>query len=508
MLPARLAPIVLGSATLVVIALVDYHTGPEIGISLFYLLPVVVAALLGDRVSGPLVAILAAVTWYFADVSETPTYSSSWAPIWNSFTRLVYFVTAVVLVREYRAKRALARALAVSERKYRSVFENAAVGVARVSPDGQWLEMNDRLSELLGYSSQELQRLTYQDVTHAEDLVAGVRQVKRLAQREISRFEMDTRYIRKDGSPIWVHLTGSSVRSDEGKLSYFVAVVEDISPRKEAEEALQHLNLELESRVLERTSELLSLNRELETFNHSIAHDLRTPLRGIDGFSHVLLEEYGDTLDEKGRQYLQRVTSSASRMGELIDALLTLSQLARGELQPSRVDMSAIANEVAAALRQREPRRRADIQVAAKLVSMGDPELLETLLTNLLENAWKFTRNTVKARIGVGCERKRGEFVFFVRDNGAGFDPEYSRKLFMPFQRLHSPGEFEGHGVGLATVKRIVMRHGGKIWAEGKVGQGATFFFTLPGPDPREAPIPQRRPADSNNSPSGLKLSE
>jgi light-regulated signal transduction histidine kinase (bacteriophytochrome) len=233
----------------------------------------------------------------------------------------------------------------------------------------------------------------------------------------------------------------------------------------------------------------MNLNRELESFNHSAAHDLRTPLRGIDGFSHVLLDEYGDKLDEQGRKYLQRVRSAAARMGELIDALLTLSQLARGDLRVSSVDLSSIANEVAAESTEREAGRETSFEAEPDLAVIGDHGLLRTLLANLLENAWKFTRNTADPRISVGRELKRGSYAFFVRDNGAGFDQEYSRKLFKPFQRLHSPGEFEGNGVGLATAERIVKRHGGRIWAEGKVGEGATFYFTLPGPDDEE-PVP------------------
>jgi PAS domain S-box-containing protein len=483
--------ILLSLTLLVGVAIVDYRTGPEFGVSLFYLLPVVVAAWFGHRGSGYVIAVLAAGAWFLTDV-DGRDYSTYWAPIWNSFTRLVYFTTAVVLVREYRAKRSLAESLAVSERKYRSVFENAAVGVARLSLDGQWLEVNDHLCESLGYSRDDLKSPTFTDIINQGDREDGAQQARRLARGEISRYETDVRFIRKDGSPVWVHVTGSSVRDGHGKLQYLVVLVEDISTRKQAEEALQRLNLELESRVLERTSELLNLNQELESFNYSIAHDLRAPLRGVDGFSHLLLEEYGDKLDEEGRQYLQRVRAGASRLGELIDALLALSQLSRGELRFARVNLTAIATEIAGALIAQDPNRRVEFEVAPRLLAVGDPGLLRTLLASLLENAWKFTSNTPNARITVGHGTEGGTSIFFVRDNGAGFDPTYSSKLFMPFQRLHAPGEFEGHGVGLATAQRIVKRHGGRLWAEGKVGEGATFSFTLANAGSSRDPRPSR----------------
>jgi PAS domain S-box-containing protein len=491
-LPAHPGLVILLSVALLVgVAVVDYRTGPEFGVSLFYLLPVVVAAWFGHRSSGYVIAVLAAGAWFLTDV-DGRDYSTNWAPIWNSFTRLVYFTTAVALVREYRAKRSLAESLAVSERKYRSVFENAAVGVARLSLDGQWLEVNDHLCESLGYSRGDLKSLTFPEIINREDREEGAQQAERLARGEVSRYEMDVRFIRKDGSPVWVHVTGSSVWDGHGKMQYLVVLVEDISTRKQAEEELQRLNLELERRVLERTSELLNLNQELESFNYSVAHDLRAPLRGVDGFSHVLLEEYGDKLDEEGRQYLQRVRAGASRLGELIDALLGLSRLSRGELRLARVNLSFIAEDVAAALIGQDPSRRVKFDVAPRLFALGDPDLLRKLIATLLENAWKFTRHTTNARITVGYRKQGGTGAFFVRDNGVGFDPRYSSKLFLPFQRLHAPGEFEGQGVGLATAQRIVKRHGGRLWAEGKVGEGATFSFTLSVAVSPRSPQPSR----------------
>ena len=484
-LPHRTSPvrsIIVLAATTALLALItslDYLTGPEVGVALFYMVPVALAAWFDGRWSGPIIALLAAAAWYVAEVNAGPVYTTVWAPIWNSFSRFVFFLTASILVREYRAKRALAAELTVGERKYRSLFENAAVGVGRLSEDGRWLEANDWLCHQLGYSRDELRELTAPMLVHPEDFDAAQPLLERIIRAEISTCELDQRWLGKDGRVINVHLSLSAVRDDEGALLYLVAVVEDITARKEAEGALQTLNSELEDRVEERTSELLSLNHELESFNFSIAHDLRTPLRGINGYSRVLLDEYGKTLDETGRRYLQRVEENATIMGELIDALLSLSQLGRGELHLGPVDLSAIAVETALELQSREPDREVQFEVAPGLSAWGDYTLLRTVVTNLLENAWKFSRDIEHARVSVGMEWSEEGWVYHVRDNGAGFDPAHAGKLFEPFQRLHRPGEFEGRGVGLATVERIVKRHGGRVWAEAMVGKGATVYFTL-----------------------------
>jgi signal transduction histidine kinase len=220
---------------------------------------------------------------------------------------------------------------------------------------------------------------------------------------------------------------------------------------------------------------------ELEAFSYSVSHDLRAPLRGIDGFSQALLDDHLESLDEEGKQYLRRIRAGAQRMGQLIDDLLKLSKVTRSELRPTRVDLSQIAREVAEGLQQQDAARRVDLMVKEGLVARGDPRLLRVALENLLGNAWKFTSKLPSARIELGQKDADGRQVFFVRDNGAGFDMEYAEKLFGAFQRLHAMTEFPGTGIGLATVQRVIHRHGGKVWAEGAVGQGATFYFTLQG---------------------------
>ena len=260
----------------------------------------------------------------------------------------------------------------------------------------------------------------------------------------------------------------------------------DLVDRKRAEEALLELNVELEDRIRYRTAELEAANEELEAFAYSVSHDLRAPLRAIDGFAQALLEDGADQLDEQGRGHLDRVRANAQRMGWLIDDLLKLSRVTRAELRPEEVSITAVAAAVVEELGRSEPDRRVDLAIADDLTTRADPRLLEVLLANLLGNAWKFTARRSVAQIEVGATEQDGETVYFVRDDGAGFDMAYSDKLFGAFQRLHSSTEFEGTGIGLATVKRIVHRHGGRVWAEGKVGGGATFYFTLPERHDRE----------------------
>ncbi|HKV03714.1 MAG TPA: ATP-binding protein [Candidatus Acidoferrales bacterium] len=250
-------------------------------------------------------------------------------------------------------------------------------------------------------------------------------------------------------------------------------------------QANQRLGREIEERgrveeqVKKVNTELVAANKELEAFSYSVAHDLRGPLRGINGFSLALLEDYRDRLDDRGRDYLSRVRSATQQMGVLIDALLTLSRVARAEILRQSVDLTALAASIAGDLKTTQPERRVEFVIAQGLEAEGDPRLLRAVLENLLSNAWKFTSAHAHARIEFGRTDHDGRPAFHVRDDGAGFDPAYADRLFGAFQRLHSTSQFAGTGVGLATVQRIIHRHGGRIWAEGAVEQGATFYFTL-----------------------------
>ncbi len=238
-----------------------------------------------------------------------------------------------------------------------------------------------------------------------------------------------------------------------------------------------------------RTRELETANKELESFAYSVSHDLRVPLRGMDGFSKVLLEDYQDHLDEQGKNYLNRIRAGSQQMARLIDDLLNLSRLTRKQMNPESVSLSAMAQEIVTELQEEEPRRQVEFTIAPDIVARGDSQLLHVALQNLLDNAWKFTSQRQQGRIEFGTEEVEGETACYVRDNGAGFDMAYADNLFGAFQRLHKDSEFPGTGIGLATVQRVVHRHGGRVWAEGVVGEGATFYFTLSGPILHNAPV-------------------
>ncbi len=266
------------------------------------------------------------------------------------------------------------------------------------------------------------------------------------------------------------------VQERTGKLAASNAeMIREVAERKRAEDDIRKLNAQL----VQRSAQLEASNKELEAFSYSVSHDLRAPLRGIDGFSQAVLEDYDDKLDDSGRSYLQRVRAASQRMSQLIDAMLNLARLTRAEIHTQTFDMSAMAHSILDDLQKMEPEREVECIVANNLLATADPQLIRAVLENLLSNAWKFTRQQAKPRIEFGHGQYNGQAAYFVKDNGAGFDMTYAHKLFGAFQRLHAYTEFPGVGVGLATVHRIIQRHGGQIWPEGAVDEGAAFYFTL-----------------------------
>jgi light-regulated signal transduction histidine kinase (bacteriophytochrome) len=254
---------------------------------------------------------------------------------------------------------------------------------------------------------------------------------------------------------------------------------QDVTEARQAEEEIKRLNTELEQRVADRTAQLEASNRELEAFAYSVSHDLRAPLRSIDGFCKILLDDYGPQLDDEGKEYLQRIRKASQRLGQLIDDLLNLSRATRTTMRIEHVDLSDMALHIAEELRSDEPNRSAEFRIDLGAIARGDARLLQLVMQNLLDNAWKFSSKNEQARIEFGMTEEEGGRVFFVRDNGVGFDMKYADRLFTSFQRLHSPAQFPGSGIGLATVHRIVKRHGGTIWVKAGEGKGATFYFTL-----------------------------
>jgi PAS domain S-box-containing protein len=492
-----------------------------------------------------------------------------------------------------------------SEERFRSLYENASIGMYRTSPSGEILLANPALVKMLGYSSFEALAEGRNLEQEGYELGYERNEFRQQMQRSGEVHGLESAWTRMDGTILNVRESARTVKGPDGQTLYYEGTVEDITERKRAEEALQKAHDELELQVLKRTADLSQSNMliqtlldnmpdqiyfkdagsrfiknskaqtlalglsdpsqvvgktdfdffphaqrsyddeqeiirsgnplvdfeervvwpdghetwvsttkvplrntenkiigtmgisrditdrkrneealqkardELEAFSYSVSHDLRAPLRGIDGWSLALLEDYGTQLDEQGQEYIKRVRSEAQHMGELIDDMLQLSRITRAEMHTERVDLSALARSIVARLQESERDRKVEFIVQNDVSATGDAHLLDVVLTNLLGNAFKFTGKVSDARIEFGMMDINNERVFFVRDNGAGFDMAYAKKLFGVFQRMHKASEFPGTGIGLATVQRIINRHGGRVWAESAVDRGATFFFTL-----------------------------
>lgn len=293
-------------------------------------------------------------------------------------------------------------------------------------------------------------------------------------------YAIDHRLHFNDGRIKYVHEQCETIYDRDNKPISSLGTVQDITERELSEKEIRKLSQELELRVIERTAQLAEANKELEAFTYSVSHDLRAPLRGIDGFSQVLLEEYYDKVDDQGKNYLKRIRLATQRMAQLIDDLLNLSKVSRSEMNIQQVDISKIVHEIVEDYHESQPERKVEFIFQEGINVHGDDRLLRIVLENLLGNAWKFTSKHPTARIEFGLFHQNETPVYFIRDDGAGFDLKYAQKLFGAFQRLHTTDEFPGTGVGLATVQRVIHRHGGKVWADSEVENGATFYFTIP----------------------------
>jgi PAS domain S-box-containing protein len=514
----------------------------------------------------------------------------------HNFTKL--FEVRTVADREHRHTEEVLRE---SEERFRTTFDQATVGIAHVDPDGRWLQINPKYCDILGYSAEELRAMSIEDITHPDDRELSIHHIRLLEEGRIGDYCLEKRYIRKDGATVWVNLTVSKVARSDGRPRFFIGVVEDITSRKRAEEAMRFsearyralfrdnptmiFTLDAEWKILSanpmctgqlgyrldemegrsgleffhdddrpavaeqlrnclrnpgrvhhwqfrkvrkdggllwveetaeavydlkgepnvlvvcqditarrrsqeeierlnaaltaRAAELEDSNMELEAFNYAVAHDLRKPLTTVNGYCQILQDTCTDRLDEPCKGYLQEAFDATCRMNQLIDTLLNFARLTGVELHRGEVDLSALAQAVIAELKLAEPARRVDFRIAPEVSATGDAGLLRVVMENLFGNAWKYTSKQEEGVIEFGRTESGGNPTYFVRDNGRGFDMADVGNLFMPFQRLPGTEEFRGHGIGLATVERIIRRHGGRIWAEGEPGKGATIYFTL-----------------------------
>ncbi|UTD25894.1 ATP-binding protein [Bradyrhizobium sp. WD16] len=375
--------------------------------------------------------------------------------------------------------------LAESEARYRSLVENINEVIISLDTEGRVTYASPVLQNSYGLAPEQIvgQKLT--QLIHSDDRAAlGGSLESALAGRQ--KF-LEFRLLGKEGVTRYMRISSRPLL-EQGRVVGLTCILSDITEGKLAEDALHKLNEELERRVAERTADLERSNKDLEAFSYSISHDLRAPLRAIDGFSGILMEEYHSRFDEEGRHNLEVIRRSSARMARLIDDVLEFSRVSRRELAAAPVDMAALVREVFEEARSAAPQRKIVLRLGAAPPVRGDCSMIRQVLANLFSNAVKFTARCAEAVIEVDGTVEGDEVVYRVKDNGAGFDMRYADKLFGVFQRLHGADEFEGTGIGLAIVKHIVLRHGGRVWAEGKVDEGASFSFTLPAALAAETP--------------------
>lgn len=439
-----------------------------------FLLAYGLSRLLQSQISGPILALAETAR----AVSGRRDYSVRAVKLGNDETGLLTEAFNQMLTQIHAQDDALRE----SEARLRAVLNSALSAVIVMDRHGKVLDWNARAEKMFGWPRDEALGRDFVDTIipapYREEHREGLAQFAKTGKSTIV-WPIEMSALRRDGIVFPVELAINPLRT--GDVLTFCAFVTDITERKRAEQEVQTLNQELERRVVERTAQLETANKELESFSYSVSHDLRAPLRHIDGYASMLTDHAGKALDDKSTRYLSVISQSAKRMGQLIDDLLTFSRHGRAELRHTEVDLNQMVRDVRANLQSDIGTRTITWRIEPLPTVIGDVAMLQQVFANLVGNAVKYTKNRPEALIEIGTiDGRPGEIVIYIRDNGAGFDMKYADKLFGVFQRLHSAHEFEGTGVGLANVQRIVQRHGGRVWAEGKVNEGASFFFALP----------------------------
>jgi PAS domain S-box-containing protein len=404
------------------------------------------------------------------------------------FSGLLFFFTFLESTARKRAqqeaqeRQVAQKELGMSERRLRNLIEQAPISILVISPDGHCFEVNGGFEKLWGLALKDLKEVNFLD--HPYMLECGL--LPYLLRANSGKPTLlpptlfETSKLAGHGNTRWITGSAYPLKDDQGRVREIVLMQQDLTEIKQAEEEIRRINAYLEQRVEERTEELAGAMAEMEAFSYSVAHDLRAPLRAMGSFARILTEDYSERLDEEAKGFLNRIVENSIRMGELIDGLLDLSRISRATLEKDSVDLSLMAEEIVRGIEKRQVTNGTQVKIQPGLHVEADSRLIHAALENLLDNARKFSKNAKNPIIEFGAEMRGEEIVYFVRDNGAGFDPSYIGKLFRPFERLHSGEEFPGTGIGLATVRRIVERHSGRVWAEGRLGEGATFYFTLP----------------------------
>jgi signal transduction histidine kinase len=415
---------------------------------------------------------------------------------------------ALERIRAEQENERLNQELRLRLEELQTVFRVAPVGIAVAhDPECRVITGNPAFTTLLGvdpfanvsFDGPDAAQLPFKIMRGGNIVPVSELPMHLAARKGVTVRDQEFEIVFRDGRIIHTYISASPLYDDSGRVRGSLGVLIDLTERKRAEAEVLRLNEDLERRVKERTGQLEAINKELEAFSYSVSHDLRAPLRSIRGFSEVLLERYCKQLDPTGQEFLKRACQSSQQMETLIEDLLKLSRVSRSELQSRHVNLSHIAESIATDLKKADPQRAVEIVIEPGLQALGDERLLRVALDNLLRNAWKFTGKQPCAKIEVGSSKGPPQ-AFFVRDNGAGFDMTYSNRLFGVFQRLHTVSEFPGTGVGLATVQRIISRHGGRVWATGEVNRGATFYFTLP---PNEYMWDESQTASTSGNPPG-----